>query len=288
MSAIQNRYDFIVYFDVENGNPNGNPDAGNMPRVDPETGHGIVTDVCQKRKIRNFVALAKEDVPGFDIYVAEKAILTAQQQKAYLSEGLDAKTAKAEAVETAKNWMCQNFYDVRTFGAVMSLKEANCGQVRGPVQMTFAQSIEPIMPQEITITRMAVATAKEAEAQGGDNRTMGHKVVGPYALYRAHGYISAPLAEKTGISDEDLELLWQAIANLFEHDRSAARGMMAVRKLIVFKHKDKLGNAPAHVLFDLVKTEKIIPVQQPARAFADYTIHLPMQLPSGVELIKKI
>ncbi|MDL2268192.1 type I-C CRISPR-associated protein Cas7/Csd2 [Desulfovibrio sp. OttesenSCG-928-G15] len=287
MTAISNRYEFILFFDVENGNPNGDPDADNMPRIDPETGHGVVTDVCLKRKIRNFVELAKGAVPGFDIYVKEKAVLTTQQKKAYTSEGLDPKNAKAEGVERARSWMCQNFYDVRSFGAVMSLKEANCGQVRGPVQMAFAKSVEPVMPREVTVTRMAVATEKEAKAQSGDNRTMGHKFIIPYALYRAHGFISAPLAEKTGFSEEDLALFWQAVLTMFEHDRSAARGEMTVRKLFVFKHADRLGNAPAHTLFDLVHVEKTIPQDEPARAFSHYMITIKGAVPQGVEVIEK-
>ena len=285
MTAITNRYEFVVFFDVENGNPNGDPDAGNMPRIDPETGFGVVTDVCLKRKIRNFVELAKGETSGFDIYVKEKSVLTEKQLEAYKYLDMDPKVAKADGIDRAKAWMCQNFFDVRTFGAVMSLKEANCGQVRGPVQMAFAKSVEPVMPREVTITRMAVATKKEAEAQGGDNRTMGHKFIIPYALYRAHGFISAPLAEKTGFSEEDLALFWQAIRNMFEHDRSAARGEMTMRKLIIFKHADKLGNAPAHELFDLVKVEKLIPLEEPARAFSHYKIDITGAVPQGVEVL---
>jgi CRISPR-associated protein Csd2 len=267
-NAIQNRYEFVYLFDVENGNPNGDPDAGNMPRVDPETSFGIVTDVCLKRKIRNYVQLVKEDKPPHCIYVKEKAVLTLQQKKAYEALKIDDKKKKSDGIENARNWMCQNFFDVRTFGAVMSLKEYNCGQVRGAVQMNFGRSIDSICPRELTITRMAVATEKEAESQSGDNRTMGRKNIVPYGLYRTEGYISASLGEQTGFTEDDLELLWDALVNMFDHDHSAARGKMCARKLIVFKHDNKLGNAPAHKLFE---TFTIQPCQgKPPRSFDDY------------------
>ncbi len=290
MSAIQNRYDFILFFDVENGNPNGDPDAGNMPRIDPETGHGIITDVCLKRKVRNFVDLTKNSVAGYNIYVREKAILNQQHELAYKALQLDSAKdkAKADDVEKARLWMCQNFYDVRTFGAVMSTG-TNCGQVRGPVQIAFSQSIDPVVPREVTVTRMAVTTEREAEAQKGDNRTMGHKFIVPYALYRVHGFISAPLAERTGFSDEDLGIFWQAVQNMFEHDRSASRGEMAARKLFVFKHADKLGNAAAHKLFERVSVERAGDKTAPPRKFSDYTVLVNKQnLPDGVELLEML
>jgi len=288
MNAITNRYDFILLFDVENGNPNGDPDAGNMPRIDPETGHGIVTDVCLKRKVRNFVDLTEAGSDGNHIYVREKAILNRQHELAYKALDLDPAKAKADDVEKTRAWMCQNFYDVRTFGAVMSTG-INCGQVRGPVQLAFGKSIDPVVPREVAITRMAVATEKEAEAQKGDNRTMGHKFVIPYALYRAHGFISAPLAERTGFSDADLELFWRALQEMFEHDRSASRGEMTARKLFVFKHADKLGNAPAHALFDRVSVARAGGNGAPPRKFSDYSVSVNKEgLPSGVELIEKL
>lgn len=286
MSAIQNRYDFVLLFDVENGNPNGDPDAGNMPRVDPETGHGIITDVCLKRKVRNFVDVTKGGTAGYDIYVREKAILNQQHERAYKAKGLDSAKDKVKAadIDQARQWMCENFYDVRTFGAVMSLG-INCGQVRGPVQLAFSKSQDPIVPREITVTRMAVATEKEAEAQKGDNRTMGHKFIIPYALYRAHGFISASLSERTGFSEADLALFWQALQNMFEHDRSASRGEMTARKLIVFNHADKLGNAPAHILFDRIIIERAPNRQTPPRKFTDYTVNINKDnLPGGVEV----
>jgi CRISPR-associated protein Csd2 len=265
--TLENRFEFVYLFDVENGNPNGDPDAGNMPRIDPETNYGIVTDVCLKRKIRNFVEIAKNRKKPYDIYVQEKAILTAKQAEAYAAE--DVKKAEGgDKIAKARDWMCKNFFDIRTFGAVMSLKENNCGQVRGPVQMNFARSIEPVVPMEVTITRMAVATEKEAKSQDGDNRTMGRKNILPYGLYRVEGYLSAHLAKQTGFNDEDLELLWQALINMFDHDHSAARGKMAARKLIVFQHDSALGNAPAHKLFDTVKVGQA--KKQPARSFDDY------------------
>ena len=288
MSAIQNRYDFVLIFDVENGNPNGDPDAGNMPRIDPETGYGIITDVCIKRKVRNFVALTKTGDVGYNIYVREKAILNQQHELAYKAQGIDSAKAKSDDIEKARAWMCQNFYDVRTFGAVMSTG-TNCGQVRGPVQIAFAKSQDLVVPREITVTRMAVTTEKEAEAQKGDNRTMGHKFIIPYALYRTHGFISAPLAKMTGFSDADLDLFWRALQNMFEHDRSASRGEMTTRKLVIFKHADKLGNAPAHTLFDRVSITRSGDTSAPPRKFSDYSITVDKQnLSSGVEVFEKL
>ena len=364
-NTIQNRYDFVLFFDVKDGNPNGDPDAGNLPRIDPETGHGLVTDVCLKRKVRNYVQLAKGYVTPFDIYVKEKAVLGRAHVKAFAELGIElgeestatiskeiyewleengtppgvsidseednnsyaiivaadadkkeikewlkeAKPAKAtkdainnvlrgaksrrptgEEVELGKNKMCQDYYDIRTFGAVLSLKSApNCGQVRGPVQFTFARSVGQIVPLEHSITRMAVATEAEAEKQQGDNRTMGRKFTVPYALYRCHGFISAPLAAQTGFNENDLNLLWDSIANMFEHDHSAARGQMASRRLIVFKHESGMGNAPSHKLFDMVqakpKTEGEV-----IRDFSQYAITAPTQvdMPQGVTVIEKL
>jgi CRISPR-associated protein Csd2 len=282
--AIENRYEFVLLFDVKNGNPNGDPDGGNMPRIDPETGHGITTDVCLKRKVRNYVELVKENQAPYHIYVKEKAVLTERRQPAY--EAAAEEKNKADTISMARKWMCRNFFDVRTFGAVMSTKENNCGQVRGPIQFSFAQSIEPVVPLEASITRMAVETRKEADSQGGDNRTMGRKTYIPYGLYRVHGYISAPLAQQTGFSEDDLELFWKALENMFDHDRSAARGEMAAQKLVVFKHNSKLGNAQAHKLFDLVQVERKNKTQGPARSFADYTVTVGTA-PDKVELIEK-
>lgn len=288
MNPINNRYEFVYLFDVENGNPNGDPDAGNMPRIDPETSYGIITDVCLKRKIRNYAQIAKNDESPFKIYVKEKAVLSLVQKNAY--EVLkDKKLQNEDQIVQARAWMCENFYDIRTFGAVMSLKEFNCGQVRGPVQINFSRSIEPIAARELTITRMAVATEKEAKDQSGDNRTMGRKHVVPYALYRAEGYVSAHLAKQTGFSEKDLELLWTALLNMFEHDHSAARGKMTVRGLIVFKHESILGNAPAHKLFDLVKVKRKESSTGPSRAFTDYEISVEAdKLPKGVSILDHI
>ena len=283
---IKNRYDFVILFDVENGNPNGDPDAGNMPRIDPETGHGIITDVCLKRKVRNFVDLTKAGNNGYDIYVREKAVLNLLHERAYEAEDikLEKGKAKAEDVERARIWMCKNFYDVRTFGAVMSTG-TNCGQVRGPIQLAFSQSCDPVVPREITITRMAVTKEEDAAKE----RTMGNKFIIPYALYRVHGFISAPLAEKTGFSDLDLELFWQSLQNMFEHDRSASRGEMTARKLFVFKHADKLGNAPAHTLFERIAVARSGDKGAPPRKFTDYTVVVNLQnLPTGVELLEKL
>jgi CRISPR-associated protein Csd2 len=315
-ATITNRYDFVLLFDVVQGNPNGDPDAGNQPRIDPETAHGLVSDVAIKRKIRNFVALARPE-PGYEIYVKEKAILNQQHERAYRalglttarseaaaaeasegkSEGKDEKkkkTAKpkrdsAENVDKARKWMCENFFDIRTFGAVMTTG-VNCGQVRGPVQIAFAQSCDPVLTLEHSITRMAVTTEKEAEDQSGENRTMGRKNTIPYGLYRAHGFVSAPLAQQTSFSEEDLELLWTALEQMFEHDRSAARGEMATRGLYVFKHESHLGNAPSHKLFERIRVGRNgEPAVRPPRAFSDYTVTVDRDnLPAGVELIERL
>lgn len=277
--ALNNRYDFVLLFDVKDGNPNGDPDAGNLPRVDAETGRGLVTDVSLKRKVRNFVGLAKGEQPPYEIYVKEKAILNKQHERAYqgigaadLLGGENKKRKGGDKVGEARDWMCRNFFDVRTFGAVMSTG-INCGQVRGPVQLTFARSVDPVVAQEHAITRMAVATEAEAEKQDGDNRTMGRKFTVPYGLYVAHGFVSAHLANQTGFGEEDLELLWQALENMFEHDRSAARGEMATRGLYVFKHDSQLGNAHAHGLFACIQPRLKEGVAVP-RDFGDYDIHV--------------
>lgn len=289
MTAIAHRYEFVYLFDVTNGNPNGDPDAGNLPRLDPETNCGLVTDVALKRKIRNFVTLDKEGTPGFAIYMQEKAVLNNQHKRAYDALEIkpeDKKLPKDEAKARAITaWMCANFFDVRTFGAVMTTG-VNAGQVRGPVQLAFATSVEPVLPLEISITRMAVTKVEEAEAQSGDNRTMGRKHILPYGLYRAHGFVSAKLAERTGFSDDDLQLLWNALINMFEHDRSAARGEMAARKLIVFEHENAMGNAPAHVLFDAVKVQRAEGTEdRPARGFADYRVSVDAEaMPKGVSV----
>lgn len=282
--TIKNRYDFVLLFDVKNGNPNGDPDAGNLPRIDPETGHGIVTDVCLKRKVRNYTELTKTNQARYHIYVQEKAVLTERRAPAY--EAVADENDKAVKINKARAWMCHNFFDVRTFGAVMSAKENNCGQVRGPVQLAFAQSIDPIVSLEASITRMAVETRKEADAQGGDNRTMGRKTYVPYGLYRLHGFISAPLANQTGFCEDDLDHLWNALRNMFDHDRSAARGEMAAQKLIVFKHAGELGNAPAHKLFQLVQVRKQID-DKPPRDFSDYEVTIAQNaVPQGVEVME--
>jgi len=282
-NAISNRYDFVFMFDVKDGNPNGDPDAGNLPRVDPETGHGLVTDVCLKRKVRNYVQLAKSSDSPFDIFVKEKAILNNLIDEAHEQETVKTKE-KAEKTEAARQYMCGKYYDVRTFGAVMSTGK-NAGQVRGPVQLTFARSVNQIVALEHSITRMAVATEAEAEKQQGDNRTMGRKFTVPYALYRCHGFISAPLAAQTGFNDDDLSLFWEALTNMFEHDHSAARGQMAARKLIVFKHDSAMGNAPSHSLFDKVKAANKTEGEV-IRDFSQYSVAVPIQsdMPQGVTL----
>lgn len=274
--CIKNRYDFVVYFDVENGNPNGDPDAGNMPRVDPETGYGLVTDVCLKRKIRNYVETVKEGEPGFEIYIKDGVPLNTSDFRAFEELNVDPKDVKKLKKDDPqldlklRDFMCRAFYDVRTFGAVMTtfMKNGlNCGQVRGPVQLTFARSVDPIIPQEVTITRVAITTEADAEKKGTE---MGRKYVVPYALYRCEGFVSANFARKTtGFSDDDLSLLWEAIINMFEHDHSAARGKMAVRSLVVFKHDSELGNAPSYKLFDAVSVKRKEGIEYP-RSFADY------------------
>jgi CRISPR-associated protein Csd2 len=315
--SLTNRYDFVLLFDVKDGNPNGDPDAGNLPRLDAETGHGLMTDVSLKRKVRNFVGLTRdqaerEPTPGekrSEIYVRERAILNIQNQRAYSALKLDAvvetqedapteeadakkkkpgkekRKGSGEDVDKARAWMCQNFFDVRTFGAVMSTG-VNCGQVRGPVQLTFARSVDPIVALEHSITRMAVATEAEAEKQQGDNRTMGRKHTVPYGLYVAHGFVSAFLAKQTGFGDDDLSLLWEALENMFEHDRSAARGQMSTRGLYVFKHANELGNAHAHELFKRISAKKNKDVP---RAFEDYDVTVDTQgLPANVELLRRL
>lgn len=284
---IKNRYEFAIIFDVENGNPNGDPDAGNMPRVDPETGYGIVTDVCLKRKIRNYVEIAKEDEPGYGIYIKSGVTLNSNDNKAlkYLNV-TDTKSAKKDDPQLdskIRDFMCSNFYDIRTFGAVMTTfvkSSLNCGQVRGPVQLGFARSVDPIFSQEITITRCAITT--EADAEKNTN-TMGNKFIVPYGLYITEGYISANLARKvTGFSEEDLELLWTAILNMYDHDHAAARGKMAVRKLIIFKHDSELGNAPAYKLFDTIKINRKNGIKI-ARSYNDYEINVDESaIPDGV------
>ena len=293
--VIKNRYEFVILFDVENGNPNGDPDAGNLPRIDPESGYGIVTDVCLKRKIRNYVETVKEDSEGYKIYIKEEVPLNRSDSTAYDYLGTDDKGIKdlkkkdPEVDRKIRDFMCRNFFDIRTFGAVMTtfVKAAlNCGQVRGPVQLGFSRSIDPIVSQEVTITRVAITTEKDAESKSTE---MGRKNIVPYALYRTEGYISANLARKvTGFSEEDLELLWEAIINMFEIDHSAARGKMAVRELIVFKHSKELGDCPAYKLFDAVEVRKHDDVDYP-RKYGDYTISIhEEQIPETVEVIRKI
>lgn len=293
--VIKNRYEFVILFDVENGNPNGDPDAGNMPRIDPETGYGLVTDVCLKRKIRNYVETVKEGEAGYEIYIREDVPLNRSDERAYEYLGVKDKTVKdlkkkdSGADEKIRDFMCRNFYDIRTFGAVMTTfvkEKLNCGQVRGPVQIGFARSIDPIISQEVTITRVAITTEKDAENKSTE---MGRKNIVPYALYRAEGYISANLARKTtGFSEEDLELFWDAIINMFEHDHSAARGKMAVRELIVFKHSKELGDCPAYKLFDSVEVQRKAEVEYP-RKYQDYTVEIHKEMiPDTVEMIRKI
>lgn len=289
---IRNRYDFVILFDVENGNPNGDPDAGNMPRVDPETGYGLVTDVCLKRKIRNYVETLKEDAPGYRIYIKDGVPLNRSDNEAIAALGIDgdlkaAKKSTPDIDRKLRDWMCQNFFDIRTFGAVMTtfVKGAlNCGQVRGPVQLGFARSVDPIVPQEVTITRVAITTEADAEKKGTE---MGRKHIVPYGLYRAEGFVSANLARKTtGFSDEDLQLLWQAILNMVENDHSAARGKMAVRELIIFKHDSELGNAPSYKLFDAVTVARKDGIAVP-RSYQDYTVTVADTLPEGVHCERK-
>ena len=293
---IKNRYDFVFFFDVKNGNPNGDPDAGNMPRIDPDTSRGIVSDVCLKRKIRNYVDLVKgeeiddpdvaEGELGYKIYVQEAAVLNDRNRKAYVHYDMKPASkklpkAKEDQLKVTK-FMCDNFFDIRTFGAVMTT-EVNCGQVRGPIQLCFAESVDPVLPLEMSITRMAVTNVKDAEKE----KTMGRKQYVPYGLYRAEGFISAALAEKTGFSQEDLDLFFEALMNMFENDRSAARGLMASRKLFAFKHESKLGNAPAHKLFDAVSVKRLIEDGAEVRAFSDYEIVVDRAaIPEGVELLE--
>ena len=305
MEPIKNRYEFVILFDVENGNPNGDPDAGNMPRVDPESGYGLVTDVCLKRKIRNYVETVKEDDPGYRIYIKDGVPLNRSDNEAFAVAGIEKASDKSkeelqkqikeinasgegDAVDTkVRKFLCANFFDIRTFGAVVTtaMKGAlNCGQIRGPVQIGFSRSIDQVLPQEVTITRTAITTEADAEKKATE---MGRKYILPYALYRCEGYISANLARKTtGFSEDDLALLWQAILNMFENDHAAGRGKMAVRELIVFKHDSELGNAPAHKLFDLVRVEKKESVTAP-RAYSDYTVEVDeAALPDGVTCVR--
>lgn len=286
-TPIGHRYDFVFLFDVRNGNPNGDPDAGNMPRMDPETGRGLVTDVALKRKIRNYVAMARGGTPGFDIYMRDGAVLNVEHRKAYAAFGIepDTKTKKApkDKAQALTRWMCDNFFDVRSFGAVMST-EVNAGQVRGPVQFTFAESADPIMPMEISITRSSVTNEKDAEK---NDRTMGRKHIVPYGFYRAHGFISARLANDptkgTGFSEDDLTLLWEALGNMFDHDRAAARGEMNARALVIFQHESDLGNASAHTLLERVAVGRTNNADAPPRGFADYTVTVDeTALPVGI------
>jgi CRISPR-associated protein Csd2 len=317
MTELSNRYDFVFLFDVTNGNPNGDPDAGNLPRLDPETNQGLVSDVSIKRKIRNYAELTRSGKPGFAIYVSEGAILNEKHREAYKAVRADKEKVAKEKKLNPQNdeeaiklrrFMCENFFDIRTFGAVMSTG-INCGQVRGPVQLSFARSIEPIIPLEISITRMAATTSDEkSKREEGDdedvrreNRTMGRKHIVPYGLYRAHGFVSAKLAERTGFSTDDLGFLWEALANMFEHDHSAARGEMAARRLISFKHASALGNTPSHSLFDRVTVGRTVGDEvrppgdprldnvPPARRFADYRVEIDRKgLPEGVEILDLI
>lgn len=300
-NLINNRYDFVLFFDVKDGNPNGDPDAGNLPRVDPETGHGLVTDVCLKRKVRNYVQISNGNKTGYDIFVKEKAILNNCIEKGYEALGInlnepptdkkdgDKRKTKGEAqgseIEKGRTHMCKTYYDVRTFGAVMSTG-ANAGQVRGPVQLTFARSVGQVVPLEHSITRVAKTTEERAETGGSE---MGRKFTVPYGLYRCHGFISVPFAAQTGFNEDDLSLFWKALLDMFEHDRSAARGQMATRKLIVFKHDSNMGNAHAHTLFEMVKVDAL---DKPARDFSDYkdkiTVPIQNSMPKGVTLEIKL
>jgi len=296
--SLNKRYDFVLLFDVTDGNPNGDPDAGNLPRIDAESGHGLVTDVCIKRKIRNFVQLKHGEKAPYLIFVKEKVILNNQIEQAYLSLNIDLKkdptdpsdgkkrkkegVGQGSEIDKARMFLCQNYFDIRAFGAVLSTG-ANAGQVRGPVQLTFGRSIDPVVAFEHSITRMAVTTAADSEKQSGDNRTMGRKFTIPYGLYRAHGFISAPLANQTGFSEDDLNLLWEALAGMFEHDRSAARGMMTTKGLYVFEHESKMGNAPAQDLFNTITVSKKHDVIAP-RSFKDYEVTIAANNCKGVEL----
>lgn len=292
-TPLEHRYDFVFVFDVIDGNPNGDPDAGNAPRMDPETGHGLVSDVCLKRKVRDFVTLARRDpqngtpLSGYDIYVKHGGVLETLHRQAYEANGLDPQIRSGDSVSRARAWMCQTFYDIRAFGAVLTLN-INCGQVRGPVQLTFSRSLDVIASLEQTIVRKAVATQREADAQLKDHGqvtgTMGRKEIVPYGLYVAHGFVSPFLAQDTGFTGADLQLLWEALQMMFEHDRSATRGEMATRKLVVFQHDSALGNAPAHRLFERVRGERREP-DRPPRAYADYAVSVQSDgLPAGVTL----
>jgi CRISPR-associated protein Csd2 len=300
--SLSNRYDFVLLFDVSDGNPNGDPDAGNLPRIDAETGCGLVTDVCLKRKVRNYVQLKRGETSPHRIFVKEKAILNRTMEQAYNDLGIDltiapkdpgdgkgrnkVKTGQGSEVDKARAYMCQHYFDIRTFGAVMSTGP-NAGQVRGPVQFTFARSVDPIVSLEHSITRMAVTTEADAEKQGGDNRTMGRKFTVPYGLYKAHGFISASLAQQTGFTNEDRDLLWEALLNMFEHDRSAARGLMTTRGLYVFEHDSTMGNAHAHELFDRISV-KLKDESKPSRSFQDYGVTVNESGLSGIKLISKV
>ena len=284
--SLTNRYDFVYLFDVKDGNPNGDPDAGNMPRVDPETGDGLITDVCLKRKVRNFVQMTQGEHSGRQIFIKEKAILNNLIDEAHEQEAVKSKSA-GDATTAARDWMCAKYFDIRCFGAVMSTGK-NAGQVRGPIQLTFSRSINPIFAQDHSITRMAVATEKEAEKQSGDNRTMGRKATVPYGLYRCHGFVSAHLAGQTGFSEDDLELFWQALEHMFDHDRSAARGEMTARGLYIFQHSSQLGNAPAHSLFERVSAQLQDP-SKPPRNFSDYQLSINQDdLPAEINLIRRL
>ncbi|WP_366552755.1 type I-C CRISPR-associated protein Cas7/Csd2 [Aquibaculum sediminis] len=300
MTTLSNRYDFVFFFDVENGNPNGDPDAGNLPRMDPETNQGLVSDVSLKRKVRNYVTEARGGQPGYEIYMAEREVLNRQHSRAYEALGIKSEAKKlpkkVEEAQGLTKWMCANFFDIRTFGAVMTT-EVNAGQVRGPVQLSFARSVEPIMPLEISITRSSVTNEKDWDK--GTERTMGRKHIVPYGLYCAHGFVNAKLAERTGFGEDDLNLLWDAFRDMFDHDRSAARGVMAGRRLIAFRHDSALGNAQAHKLFERVTVHRLhsgeaVPAGDPrshnwppARRFSDYSIALEAEgLPTGVSIVE--
>lgn len=290
--VIKNRYEFVYLFDIQDGNPNGDPDAGNTPRIDPETGHGLISDVCLKRKVRNYVGLAKGDKPPYEIYIKEKAVLNDIHERAYQAvggeKGDQKKRESGDIVEKARNWLCKNFYDIRTFGAVMAT-EVDAGVVKGPIQLTFSRSITPILTLEHSITRMAVTNKKDVEKE----RTMGRKYTIPYGLYRCHGFVSAFFAEKTGFSEDDLALFWEALRNMFDHDRSAARGEMNFRKLVIFKHvsndpnQAKLGTNPAHKLLESVKVECLRSSGEAVRSFEDFKITVPKSTDfSGMEVIE--
>lgn len=282
--VLKNRYEFVLYYDVENGNPNGDPDAGNMPRIDPQTGHGIVSDVCLKRKVRNFAQYAREGEDGFDIYVSEGAVLNNKQKEAYEAVGITTKDNRDDKL-TAQAYICKRFFDVRAFGAVMDTGDFKCGQVRGPIQLCFSKSVDPIFQQEVTITRMASTTEKE---KASENRTMGRKYIIPYGLYRVEGFVSAKFAQKTGFTENDLSFFFEAVKLMFDHDRSASRGKMSARKLFVFKHNSELGSAPAATLFDLIDA-KLRDETQPPRSYSQYEITVRKDaVPAGVELMEML